>query len=43
MKYLLMIFADEKAEALMSEADNAAMLAAYGAYAQGQSHGQTGR
>lgn len=34
MKYLLMIFADEKAEALMSEADNAAMLAAYGAYAQ---------
>lgn len=33
MKYLLMIYADEAAEARMTEADNAAMMAAYGAYA----------
>lgn len=33
MKYLLMIYADEAAEARMTEADNAAEMAAYGAYA----------
>ena len=33
MKYLLMIYADEAAEARMTESDNAAEMAAYGAYA----------
>lgn len=33
MKYLLMIYSDEAAEARMTEADNAAEMAAYGAYA----------
>ncbi|OGB08327.1 MAG: hypothetical protein A3E25_11005 [Burkholderiales bacterium RIFCSPHIGHO2_12_FULL_69_20] len=33
MKYLLMIYSDEAAEATMTEADNAAEMAAYGAYA----------
>ena len=33
MKYLLMIYSDEAAEARMSEADNTAEMAAYGAYA----------
>lgn len=33
MKYLLMIYADEAAEARMTEADNDAEMAAYGAYA----------
>lgn len=39
MKYMLMIFADEKAEALMSAAENETMLAAYGAYAQALAEG----
>ena len=33
MKYLLMIYANEAAEAAATEADNAALMAAYGAYA----------
>ena len=33
MKYLLMIYSDEAAEATMTEADNQALMAAYGAYA----------
>ncbi len=33
MKYLLLIYADEAAEAAASDTDNAAMMAAYGAYA----------
>ena len=33
MKYLLMIYADEAAEAAASETDNAELMAAYGAYA----------
>lgn len=34
MKYMLMIFSNEQAEEAMTEADGAAMLAAYGAYSQ---------
>ena len=33
MQYLLMIYGDEAAELAASEADNAALMAAYGAYA----------
>lgn len=33
MKYLLMIYSNEAAESAATEADNADMLAAYGAYA----------
>lgn len=34
MKYILMIFSDEKREAAASEAENGKMMAAYGAYAE---------
>ncbi|HSW07837.1 YciI family protein [Aquabacterium sp.] len=34
MKYMLMIFANEKAELSATDADNQAMMAAYGAYSQ---------
>ena len=33
MKYLLMIYSDEAAEATMTQADEQALMAAYGAYA----------
>ena len=33
MQYMLMIYSDEAAEAAMTEADNQALMAAYGAYA----------